>query len=166
MIRYNISILTVEWNYVTHNCFLTKVGVLCINVFDILTTNNKLICIFNTSLTTWCSQLLRLRTRVYLENKIEKFLDFSIIPSNRSFNSFLASLLSFLNCLSISALILFCSFCSSLKQHAIFICFSNNQLRVTKWNHFCEPNVSLLSLLPILTTYWGISLIFIASQYD
>ena len=43
------------------------------------------------------------------------------LPSKRSFSSFLASLLSFLNCLSISALILFCSFCSSLKQQAIFI---------------------------------------------
>ena len=44
-----------------------------------------------------------------------------VLPSKRSLSSFLASLLSFLNCLSISALILFCSFCSSLKQQAIFI---------------------------------------------
>ena len=41
------------------------------------------------------------------------------VPSSSSFSSRLASRLSFLSCLSISALILFCSFCSSERQHAI-----------------------------------------------
>ena len=51
-----------------------------------------------------------------------------VLPSKRSLSSFLASLLSFLNCLSISALILFCSFCSSLKQQAIFIYLLSSSL--------------------------------------
>lgn len=43
------------------------------------------------------------------------------LPNNKSFNSLLASLLSFRSCFSISVLIRFCSFASSLRQHAIFI---------------------------------------------
>ena len=42
------------------------------------------------------------------------------IPSKRSLSSRLASRLSFLSWRSISALMRFCSFCSSDKQHAIF----------------------------------------------
>ena len=44
------------------------------------------------------------------------------LPNNRSLSSFLASLLSLRSWRSISALIRFCSFCSSLRQHAIFTC--------------------------------------------
>merc|ERR1719342_390652 len=50
----------------------------------------------------------------------------SPVPRRRSLSSRLASLLSFLNCLSISAFILFCSFCSSLRQHAILFLHSAN----------------------------------------
>ena len=42
-----------------------------------------------------------------------------ILPSSSSLSSLLASLLSFLSCRSISALIRFCSCCSSERQHAI-----------------------------------------------
>ena len=43
----------------------------------------------------------------------------SILPSNNSLSSRLASRLSFRNCRSISALIRFCSFCSSDRQQAM-----------------------------------------------
>ena len=43
----------------------------------------------------------------------------TILPSSSSLSSRLASLLSFLSCRSISALIRFCSCCSSERQHAI-----------------------------------------------
>ena len=42
-----------------------------------------------------------------------------ILPSSSSLSSRLASLLSFLSCRSISALMRFCSCCSSERQHAI-----------------------------------------------
>ena len=41
------------------------------------------------------------------------------LPKSSSFNSLRASLLSFFNCRSISWFIRFCSFSSSVKQHAI-----------------------------------------------
>ena len=66
----------------------------------------------------------RERTSVKRPQKIILYL-----PNNRSFSSFLASLLSFRSCLSISALIRFCSFCSSLRQHAIFTFVTNPLLR-------------------------------------
>ena len=48
------------------------------------------------------------------------------LPSNKSLSSLRASRLSFLNCRSISALIRFCSCCSSDKQQAILTIFQFN----------------------------------------
>ena len=79
------------------------------------------------------------------------------LPSKSSLSSRLASLLSFLNCLSISALILFCSFCSSLRQHAI-LSFEpvGRRLRClvyTTLRHFSHRKmVFILSLFSLLTS--------------
>ena len=64
-------------------------------------------------------QTFRSSTNLWFQRHLFRINNMMILPSSSSLSSRLASLLSFLSWRSISALIRFCSCCSSERQHAI-----------------------------------------------
>ena len=67
------------------------------------------------------------------------------LPNKRSLSSLLASRLSFFNCFSISWFIRFCSFASSLRQHAMIVDWSKRLLRD---NHMHASHARRLLIVP------------------
>jgi len=83
------------------------------------------------------------------------------LPSRRSLSSRRASRLSLRSCRSISWFILFCSFASSLRQHAILYCQQNSACleiwNVGQWNHEFRGGTPV-AILESATKFWLLAL--------